>query len=63
MRIGEGHQFPMAQIPVAGRASEARRADLLLPAGVGQWIGGAPGQNQTFGHIKGREPGVEMVDV
>lgn len=53
----------MDQIPVAGRASEARRADLLLPAGVGQWIGGAPGQNQTFGHIKGREPGVEMVDV
>ena len=28
----------MDQIPVAGRAAETRCADLLLPAGVGQWI-------------------------
>ena len=48
LRVGEGHQFPMDQIPVPGRASKARRADLLLSAGVGQWINAAPGQDQTF---------------
>lgn len=60
--VGEGHQFPMDQIPVSGRAAEARRADLLLPAGIGQWIGGAPGQDQAFRHLKGRETGVEVVE-
>lgn len=60
LRIGEGHQFPMDQVPVAGRAAEARRAD-LLPAGVGQWIGGASGQDQSFRHFEGRESGMEMV--
>ena len=52
----------MDQIPVSGRAAEALRADLLLPSGVGQRIGGAPGQDQPFRHLKGREPGVEMVE-
>ncbi len=52
----------MDQIPVSGRAAETRCADLLLPAGVGQWIGGAPAQDQTFRHLKGRESGVEMVE-
>lgn len=62
MRVGEGHQLSVDQIPVAGRASEARRADLLLSAGVGQWINTAPGQDQAFRHLDGREPGVEMVE-
>lgn len=51
----------MDQIPVAGRAAEAKRADLLLPAGVVQGIGGAPAQDQSFRHIEGRKTGVEMV--
>lgn len=62
LRVGEGHQLSMDQIPISGRATEARRADLLLPAGVGQWIGGAPGQDQTFRHFEGRKTGVEMVE-
>lgn len=61
LRVGEGHQFPMDKIPVAGWVAEAWCADLLLPAGVGQWIGGAPGQDQPFRHLERREPGVEMV--
>lgn len=48
LRVGEGNQLSMDQIPAPGRASEARRADLLLPAGIGQWIGGAPGQDQGW---------------
>lgn len=62
LRVGEGHQIPMDQIPVPGRAAKARSADLLLSAGVGHWIGAAPGQDQTFRHFQGREPGVEMVE-
>lgn len=62
LRVGEGHQFTMDQIPVAGRSAEAWCADLLLPVGVGQWIGGAPGQDQPFRHFQGREPGVEMIE-
>jgi len=36
-----------------GRAIEARRGDLLLPAGGGQWIDVVPGQDQSFRHLKG----------
>src|SRR5690606_22471114 len=61
-RVGEGHQFSMDQVPVAGRATEAWRTDLLLPASVRQWIGGALGQDQTLRHFEGREPSVEMVE-
>jgi hypothetical protein len=50
------------QISVAGRTAEAWCADPLLPAGVGQWIGRASGQDQSFRHLEGREPGVEMVE-
>ncbi len=52
----------MDQIPVTGRAAEAWCADLLLPAGVGHRVDGAPGQDQTFGHLEGRESGVEVVE-
>src|SRR5690554_7777311 len=52
----------MDQIPIAGRSAEAWCADILLPAGIGQWIGGAPGQDQAFRHLKGRETGVEVVE-
>jgi len=41
LRIDEGHQLALDQTPVSGWSAEARRTDLLLPAGVGQWIGGA----------------------
>src|SRR5690606_12243922 len=56
------HQFTMGQIPVAGRAAEAWCADILLRAGVGQWIGGALRQDQPFRHFERREPCVEMVE-
>lgn len=56
LRVGEGHQLSMDQIPVPGRTSEAWCADLLLPAGVGQRVGGVPGQDQSFRHLEGREP-------
>ena len=61
LRVGEGHQFPMNQIPVAARAAEARLAVLLLPAGIGQRIGGTPSQDQVLRHLERRELGVEMV--
>lgn len=61
-RIGEGHQFPMDQITVSGRAAKARRADLLLPTGVGQWIGGDPAQDQSFRHLELRKTSVGMVE-
>lgn len=62
LRVGEGHQFTMDQIPVTGRAAEAWRIDLPLSAGVRQWIGGALGQDQPLRHLEGREPGVEVVE-
>lgn len=52
----------MDQILVAGRTTKARRGDLLLPAGVSERVGGAPGQNQTFWHFEGWETGVEVVE-
>src|SRR5690554_2251722 len=52
----------MDQIPVTGRAAEACRVNLLLPAGVRQWIGGASGQDQPLRHLECRETGVEMVE-
>ena len=52
----------MDQIPIAGRSAEAWCADLHLPAGVGHRVDGAPGQDQTFGHLEGRESGVEVVE-
>ena len=61
-RIGQGHQLPMDQIPVVGRAAEARRADLLLSARVDQWIGASPGQDQSLWRFEGRKTGVEMVE-
>lgn len=48
LRVGEGHLCPLDQIPISGRATEAWCADLLLPVGVGQWIGGASGQGEAF---------------
>lgn len=38
VRIDEGHQLALDQIPVAGRPTEAWRAELLLPAGGRQQI-------------------------
>ena len=52
----------MDRIPITGRAVEAWRADLLLPAGVGQLIGCTPGQDQAFRHFEDRGTGVEMVN-
>jgi hypothetical protein len=60
--VGEGHQFPVDQIPVAGRASKAWRADSLLLASIGQWVGGASGQDQSLRHFERRETGVEVVE-
>ena len=62
LRVGEGHQFPTDQIPVAGRTAEAWRVVLVLSAGIGHRVGGAPGQDQSLRHLEGREPGVEMVE-
>lgn len=56
------HQLCVDQIPVTGGAAEVRRTDLLLPAGVGQWINAAMGQDQALRHLDGREPGVDMVE-
>jgi hypothetical protein len=52
----------MDQIPSAGRAAETRCADLLLSAGIGHWVGGAPGQDQSLRHLEGWEPGMEVVE-
>ncbi len=62
MQVGEGRQLPVDQIPVSGRSAEAWRDDLLLPAGVGQWIGHALDPDQAFRHLDGRDPSVEMVE-
>ena len=50
----------MDQIPVAGWVTEAMRADLLLPAGVGQWIGvevvePAPDHGRFYASVLGAE--------
>ena len=52
----------MDQIPVASRTAEAQHADLQFSAGIGQWIDGAPGQDQSHRHFDGRKTGVEMVE-
>ncbi len=52
----------MDQVPVAGRTAEARCADIPLPAGVGQRVGGAPGQDHPLRHLMRPESGVEMVE-
>lgn len=62
LRIDEGYQLALDQTSVSGWSAEARCTDLLLPAGVDQWIGGAPGQDQALRHLERREPGMEVVE-
>ena len=53
---------PWIRSQFAGRTAEAWRVVLVLSAGIGHRVGGAPGQDQSLRHLEGWEPGVEMVE-
>ena len=62
--IGEGHQLPVDQIPVAFGLCHGifRQFDGVLCSGIGQWIIGAGGQYAALRNFQGRESGRQMVE-
>ena len=62
--IGEGHQFPVDQIPVAFRSGHGifRQLDGVLCSGIGQRIGGADGQYAGHRDFQGWESGRQMIE-